>query len=83
MEALALLSRRVSFTVSSKQFSTIKKFSHTWFSDYMIAVGGYNPEAESDNEELTNKTELFSLTGESWSLEKDYPFGPEYLFLKT
>ena len=49
----------------------------------MIAVGGYNPEAESDNEELTNKTELFSLTDESWSLEKDYPFGPEYLILKN
>ena len=49
----------------------------------MIAVGGNNPEEEFDNEELSRKTELFSLKEESWSLEEDYPFGPEYLILKN
>ena len=49
----------------------------------MIAVGGKNPEAESDNEERTGKTELYSLTEEVWSLEKDYPFGSEYVILKS
>ena len=39
------------------------------FSDYLIAVGGFNP--------VNAKTELLSLSN-TWSTETNYPFGMEY-----
>ena len=78
MDRLVLLSRQVSFRAKyfiRPEHSVLNSFK-TSFSDYIFAVGGDKKTMWED--ELHNKTELFSHTSNTWSPEQDYPFGAEY-----